>query len=259
MQLLQFPPSRRKWRAYFYPPPPPSRHLPIRKSDFSSSASLLHSSKATILLLPSWFVERSQSIFPRKATRHQRSSEERRCKRAPTFFSPPPSWTRQREAETSFSTVVEIVRSVPPPSGGEQLSPCSIQAMTVYCHTRAAWNVAYSRERMAGNEWRVCVPQLYELRLSHSTGGTIPFVDGWQRNPAIRLLFRSVRFFFFFLFERRWWDSAEIIDEFSSRGNDLIYQRAIYGLIISSHSENVEIQLEFVKCIEFFCIYFIYY
>lgn len=50
MQLLQFPPSRRKWRAYFYPPPPPSRHLPIRKSDFSSSASLLHSSKATILL-----------------------------------------------------------------------------------------------------------------------------------------------------------------------------------------------------------------
>lgn len=140
-------------------------------------------------------------------TRRERES----CKRAPTFLF---LRARQREAETSYSTIVEIVGRPSVPSGGEQLFP---SGMPVYCHTKYGGTL-----RIPAKEWRTtsgaCVPQLYELR--HSTGGTIPFswvadrgIVRFEREDSTFVSIGS--FFSFFFFERRRWNVVVgIIDEY---------------------------------------------
>lgn len=145
------------------PPPPPS---PIRKSDFPSS--LLRSSKATILFRGSRFERRSSQVSIWLESREKLRAENERVVNARQL-----SFSCERDGNVVF----DDRRNRWPPECSEWWRAIVPSGMPVYCHTNM-WNVAYPRERMADNEWRVC-PAIIRITLEpFNRRDNTPFVGG---------------------------------------------------------------------------------
>lgn len=143
------------------PPPPPSPiGLPLLTSSFVQSHDTFSRLSIRKTFVPSVYLARIKG----KATRREREG----CKRAPTFLFLR-ARRKRRIRRSSKSLAARVFRVV--------ASNCSIGHACLLPY-EVWWNVAYPRERMADNEWRVC-PAIIRITLEpFNRRDNTPFVGG---------------------------------------------------------------------------------